>query len=141
MSDILGWMLIVEDDEDDYLLLQDAFESAGVRVRLKWAKDGEEAIACLKDSQKTEASLPLLIILDLNMPKVDGRQVLKEVRSSSEYRHIPVIILTNSHSQQDAKSAYAMGANSFVRKPAGFHELEEFVRVFCKYWFFHSKLA
>lgn len=135
------WILVAEDDDDDFVLLQDAFKAANVDVRLEHVRDGEEVIECLKKLQNTPAALPHLMILDLNMPKLGGRDVLLEVKASETLQHIPVIIFTNSNSQEEVTEVYRMGANTSIRKPAGFGELKQFVNVFCQYWLTHARLV
>ena len=134
-------ILVAEDDEDDYLLLRDAFkEVCNDRAELIWTKDGEETLKFLKENQ-AEETRPRIVFLDLNMPKIDGRHVLREIRTSEVLNHLPIVVLTNSSSKDDIIKTYKMGVNSFVRKPAGYDELIEFVSTFCKYWFDFSKLA
>ncbi len=131
-------ILFTDDDEDDFLLLRDLFKESNQDVELRWAKDGEEALDFLR---RQENPKPFLILLDLNMPKLNGREILKQVRSHKELCHIPVIVLTNSMNRQEAVEVYQSGANSFIRKPSGYKDLREFVRVFYKYWFDYSLLV
>lgn len=133
-------ILVADDDEDDFMLIRDAFFECGLDVQLQWTRNGEETLQYLRDSVGSPELRPQMMFLDLNMPKIDGRQVLQEVRASQDLRHIPVIVLTNSSSSDDALAVYRLGVNSFVRKPAGFSELKDFIRTFYKYWYEHSKL-
>jgi two-component system response regulator len=130
-------ILIVDDDEDDYSLMSDAFqESCPDGVELDWKKDGEEALDYFFNRE--DNGLPVLVLLDLNMPKVDGREVLRQLRAAEKYQHLPVIVFTNSEDRRDILESYRMGANSYVRKPAGYGELVNFARAFCDYWFKYS---
>ena len=134
-------VLFVDDDEDDFLLLRDTFKERYTEAELQWAKDGEEAIEYLKRQGRFRGMpRPFLILLDLNMPKLNGQEVLKAVRGDDEIRHIPVVVLTNSMSKEEATEAYRSGVTSFIRKPSGYKELTEFVDVFTKYWFEYSTL-
>ncbi len=135
-------ILVTEDDEDDYILLRDAFQEHHPDIQLAWTRDGEETLAYLaRVADDPAQSLPFIIILDLNMPKVDGREVLREIRATERLKHIPVVVFTNSGNWRDAMDAYRLGVNSFVRKPAGYREQVEFVQCFYKYWFHFSKLV
>ncbi len=135
-------MLVVEDDEDDYMLLKEIFEEGSKQVTLQWAKDGEEAIRFLSEHGALDsASHPVLVLLDLNMPKVDGLEVLKQIRANKEWSHMPVAIFTNSMNQKEALEAYRSGANAFIRKPSGYKDLQYFVKSFQRYWFEYSTLV
>ena len=135
-------ILFVDDDEDDFLLLRDTFKERHPEVELQWAKDGEEAIDYLsKRGRFRGMPRPFLVLLDLNMPKLNGQEVLKTIRADSDICHIPVVVLTNSMSKDEACEAYRSGVTSFMRKPSGYKELLEFVDVFAKYWFEYSTLV
>lgn len=130
-------ILFAEDDDDHYLITGEAFENAGVSAPLERARDGEELMATLYDrlASKNEHHLPAVILLDLNMPKKDGREALKEIKAHPELRKIPVIIMTTSTSDLDVQMSYELGANSFITKPMSFTGLIEMVEVFNRYWF------
>ena len=132
-------ILLAEDDEDDYLLAKDVFQDSETPHDLRWVKDGEELMDYLSRRgryQKPEDSpRPTLVLLDLNMPRKDGREALKEMKSHTEFRRIPVIILTTSKAEEDIFKTYDLGANSFIRKPVGFDQYVNVVKVFQKYWF------
>jgi len=113
-------IVIAEDDEDDYLLIAEALKKEGNIGFINWAKDGEELLNYLDDCDKfdnTSGKIPHLIILDLNMPKKDGREALNEIKTHPKYKSIPVIILTTSQADADISQAYQLGANSFIQKP------------------------
>ena len=131
-------IVVAEDDEEDQELLMEAFEECGLAQDVFFVRDGEELMDYLgrkgrfTDSQ--EFPQPGIIVLDLNMPRKDGRQVLKEIKSHSELRKIPIIILTTSKAEEDIKSSYELGVNSFIVKPVGFDSLLNVTRVIGKYW-------
>lgn len=132
-------ILLAEDDEDDYLLIKDALKESRLVNDIYWVKDGEELMDYLlrqgeyEDARKSPR--PYLILLDLNMPKKDGREALKEIKAHPALRHIPVVILTTSKSEEDILRSYDLGVNSYIRKPVQFNEFVETVKTLGKYWF------
>lgn len=137
-------ILIAEDDEDDYLLTRDAFEEAGVGSELRWVKDGEELMDYLLRrgtyANSSASPQPSLILLDLNMPKKDGREALREIKASRDLCRIPVLAMTTSNAKEDIQYTYGHGVNSFIRKPLGFNRLVDVVKVIEKYWLQTVKL-
>ena len=140
-------ILIAEDDEDDYLLTLEALKEAGVYNKVHWAKDGDEAIEYLKSlangskgNNGASTQLPGLILLDLNMPKKDGRETLAEIKSNSLFRKIPVIILSTSSAEADIAKSYDLGVNSFIQKPVRFNELVDMAKILFNYWLRTVKL-
>jgi CheY-like chemotaxis protein len=131
-------ILIAEDDDDDFLLTVEAIEEAAVPCRLQRVKDGEELIAYLRHSDKyrdpSTSPAPALVILDLNMPRKDGREALREIKEDVELRRIPVVILTTSNFEEDVARSYSLGANSFMKKPSDFQGLVESMRILGSYW-------
>jgi CheY-like chemotaxis protein len=131
-------ILIAEDDEDDYLLVRDAFLEYCQENDLRWVRDGEELmdyLLCRGDyADPRSAPWPGIILLDLNMPKKDGREALREIKAHHELRRIPVVVLTTSNADADVQVAYDMGVNSFIRKPSRYGEFVDVMRVFEKYW-------
>lgn len=129
---------MAEDDEDDYMLTKEAFEEAGLKTDLRWVRDGEELMDyLLRRGDYQEASKsprPVIILLDLNMPKKDGREALKEIKTHPDLRAIPVLAMTTSNAKEDIQYTYGLGANSFIRKPVGFNRFVDVVRVIDKYW-------
>lgn len=131
-------ILIAEDDEDDFLLTRDAFREADIQTDLRWVRDGEELMDYLlrrgdfQDPAKSPR--PVIILLDLNMPKKDGREALKEIKANSDLRRIPVLAMTTSNAKEDIQYTYGLGANSFIRKPVGFNRFVDVVKVIDKYW-------
>jgi CheY-like chemotaxis protein len=132
-------ILVAEDDPDDRLLTKDALEENLLANDLHFAEDGEELMAYLRRqgryAQDGAAPTPGLILLDLNMPKKDGREALKEIKADPQLRRIPVVVLTTSRSDEDIARTYCEGANSFITKPVTFEALVGIVRSIRKYWF------
>jgi CheY-like chemotaxis protein len=112
-------LLVAEDDLDDQLLIRDALEMLVSGVDLRFVDDGSELLSYLS----SDAPLPKLILLDLNMPRMGGRTVLKELRANPVLAEIPVVVLTTSHAENDMESALKLGATEFYRKPSSFLEL------------------
>lgn len=136
-------ILIAEDDEDDYLLTMEALKEAGVTKEVQWVKDGEELMEYLLNTTRNsnaKIAKPLMIILDLNMPRKNGREALEEIKTNPELRHIPVIVLSTSKTEGDIYNTYNLGVNSFIQKPTRFVELVKTFRVLTEYWFDIVKL-
>lgn len=132
-------ILMADDDPDDRLLLQEALEEAGMHNELFFVEDGEELLDFLKhEGRYQEANgdqqLPGLILLDLNMPRKDGREALREIRADSTLRRIPIVVLTTSKSEEDIYRSYDMGANSYITKPVSFESLVKTVELLGRYW-------
>lgn len=128
---------MADDDVDDRYLVQVAFEENEIQCELLFVEDGSEVFDFLLGKGKhvdKGAKLPNLILLDLNMPKKDGKQVLREIKSLPDYLHIPIVIFTTSKSPDDVRQLYKMGASSFISKPSSFDKLSEVVRNICCYW-------
>ncbi len=132
-------ILMAEDDEDDCLLAREALVESRLANDLRFVKDGEELMDYLhrrgKYSRVSDAPRPGLILLDLNMPKKDGREALKEIKSDPNLRQIPVVVLTTSKAEEDIYRIYDLGANSFITKPVTFSSLVEVMKTLGKYWF------
>jgi len=132
-------ILMAEDDADDRLLVQDAFAECGASDTVKFVADGEELVDYLlrrgKYEKASTSPRPDLILLDLNMPRKDGREALKEIRAHLELRRVPVVVFTTSRADTDIDKVYELGANSFVTKPAGFDQLVTTVTKLTGYWF------
>jgi CheY-like chemotaxis protein len=120
-------ILLVEDNPGDVRLAQEALRDAKVCNRMTVARDGVEALAILRrEGEHADAPVPDLILLDLNLPRMDGREVLAEIKSDPNLRRIPVVILTTSEAEEDILRAYNLNANCYITKPV---DLEQFVRV------------
>ncbi len=132
-------ILMADDDEDDYMLAREALIESRLTNELHFVKDGEELMDYLyrrgKYAQKSNSPPPGLILLDLNMPKKDGREALTEIKSDPNLRQIPVVVLTTSKAQDDIYEIYDLGANSFITKPVTFSSLVEVMKTLGKYWF------
>lgn len=132
-------ILMADDDEDDCLLAQEALAGSQYANALQCVQDGEELLDYLyrrgKYIEVSSSPRPSLILLDLNMPKKDGREVLKEVKSDLNLRLIPIVVLTTSKAQEDIYRSYELGANSFIIKPVTFASLVEVMKALEKYWF------
>lgn len=131
-------ILMADDDADDRLLAKEALLESRVLNRVNFVEDGVDLIAYLKGdgkfSDRAEYPLPGLILLDLNMPKKDGREALREIKADSLLRRIPVVILTTSKAEEDMLKGYDMGAASYITKPVTFEALVELMRTLGKYW-------
>lgn len=132
-------LLIADDDENDYVLLNCAARRAQLPAQLCWVKDGLELLEYLRGQggYRDSASYPkpALLLLDLNMPRKNGREALQEIRQDPGLRSLPVVILTTSRSAEDIQLSYEAGANSFITKPAEFQRLVEIMEVLKRYWF------
>lgn len=137
-------ILLAEDDEDDVILIRHAFEHSKLADRLHVVFDGLELMDYLlhrgKFSDPNTAPVPDLILLDLNMPKMDGRQALKAIKEHPRLKHIPTVILTTSHMPEDILQTYLNGANSFISKPVTFDSMCEIIHKCTEYWFQVVKL-
>ncbi|HIJ07154.1 MAG TPA: response regulator [Methanocalculus sp.] len=133
-----GTILLVEDNRDDELLTLRAFQKNRIANPIKAVRDGQEALDYLfatgSYAERDKNELPVIILLDLKLPKVNGLEVLREIRSNERTRVIPVIILTTSVEDEDVIGSYARGANSYIRKPVDFTEFVEAVRTLGNYW-------
>ena len=128
-------ILLVEDNPDDEALTLRAFKRSAVVNEIDVVRDGQEALDYLFGDSDLEAKpIPAMILLDLKLPKVDGLEVLKRVRSTEDTKLVPVVILTSSHEEADLIATYGHGANSYVRKPVDFNQFAESVRQLGMYW-------
>jgi CheY-like chemotaxis protein len=125
-------ILLVEDNPDDEALMLRGFRKSKLANRIEVARDGAEALASLLGPDARP--LPTLVILDLKLPKVDGLEVLRRVRTEERTRMLPVVILTSSKEEQDLVESYRLGANSYVRKPVDFLQFAEAVQTLGLYW-------
>ena len=132
-------ILMAEDDSDDRLLIKDAMAESGWQGDLRFVEDGEELLDYLrhrgKYSSPVDAPRPGVILLDLNMPKKDGREVMGEIKADPELCRIPVVVLTTSKADTDIARMYDLGASSFIAKPIHFDALVNVMRTLGQYWF------
>jgi len=131
-------ILMADDDADDRLLAKDALAECSLNGELHFVEDGEELFDYLerrgKYAELANSPRPSLILLDLNMPRKDGREALREIKSNPEFRKIPVIVLTTSNADTDIAQIYDLGANSFISKPVTFDSLVKMMRILGNYW-------
>lgn len=132
-------ILLVEDNEGDIVLTSEAFEESSCKVNIQVARNGKEAINILFDLNE-DTQLPDLILLDINLPLLNGHEVLKKIKENEKTKHIPVIILTTSSAISDINLTYENYANCFITKPADINDFFETINVLCNYWFKISKL-
>ena len=129
-------ILLVEDNPGDVLLTEEAFSEAKIWNNIHVATDGEKALAYLnKENGYEDAVRPDLILLDLNLPKIDGREVLDRVKSNESLRRIPVVVLTSSEAEKDIIKTYDLHANSYVVKPINLDQFVRVVQAVENFWF------
>ncbi len=129
------FILIAEDDTDDRFLLRSAFKENGYNDTLHFVENGVELLDYLQSAlSNNEVKSPRFILLDLNMPKKDGREVLKEIKQNPDLRKIPVIIFSTTNNEQEMKRCYELGANSYITKPNSFESLIKTVAALRSYW-------
>ena len=132
-------ILMADDDADDRLLANDALADCKFEGQVRFVEDGEELVDYLRRRGKFKAGesnpRPGLILLDLNMPRKNGKEVLLEIKSDPTLRQIPVVVFTTSRSDTDIAAVYELGANSFVVKPAGYEDLVGIMQSLKQYWF------
>jgi CheY-like chemotaxis protein len=131
-------ILLAEDDEEDRMMLQDASREAGITIPIRCVENGEELLDFLHQRKNyadpDQCPKPLLILLDLNMPKLDGRQALEEIKNEERFRKIPTIVFTTSNAKEEIRRAYASGASSFIIKPFSFNSLVDMMKIIKHYW-------
>lgn len=134
----MAHILLVEDNPDDVELALKALRRNNLKTEVFVAKDGQAALDYLLNvgtlTGRSEPNLPQLILLDLNLPYIGGLDVLKNIRSSETMRHVPVVVLTTSDDEGAIRSAYELGANSFIRKPTDFEQFVQAMRQINDYW-------
>ena len=132
-------ILMADDDEEDRMLTRKAFELNRVGNELRFVEDGEDLLDYLYQRGKYEggadAPRPGLILLDLNMPRLDGREALEVIKRDPALRRIPVVVMTTSEADQDIARSYDLGANSYVTKPVTFESLAQVIKALDQYWF------
>jgi CheY-like chemotaxis protein len=131
-------ILLADDDEEDRMLAADAMHASRVANDLRFVEDGEELLDYLykrgRYAAADAAPTPGLILLDLNMPRKDGREALREIKADPDLRRIPVVVLTTSKAEEDIYRTYDLGANSFITKPVSFEGLVSVMRDIGRYW-------
>jgi DNA-binding response OmpR family regulator len=132
MSD--GMILLVEDDPDHETLAIRALRKANVANEIRVARDGAEALDYVRGIVAGENPMPQLVLMDLKLPKVDGLEVLRNIRSTEKTALLPVVVLTSSDEERDIVASYRLGVNSYIRKPVNFNEFAEATRQLGMYW-------
>ena len=127
-------ILLVEDNPNDVEITRRALEKGRVRNELTVARDGQEALDILFGNGNSGVPRPGLILLDLNLPKVDGREVLEKIKADPKLKRIPVIVLTVSTSEEDVMRTYDLGVNTFITKPVRFDDFMKVVMTIKEYW-------
>jgi len=134
-------LLLVEDNEDDIVIIQEAFADARLVNVLNTVPDGEEALAYLRrEGRYKDAHRPGLVLLDINMPKKNGFEVLETMKAHPQLRSLPVIMLTTSDREEDIVRSYADGASSYIRKPVDLGRFNEVIKQFELYWTLVSRI-
>jgi CheY-like chemotaxis protein len=129
-------VLMADDDEDDRLLARDAFQECEAEVDLRFVEDGEQLLDYLAGhGEWAGCPLPSLILLDLNMPRKDGREALAAIKENPTLRRIPVVVISTSKAEEDVVRSYDLGVSSFISKPVTYESLLELVRRLSLYWF------
>jgi CheY-like chemotaxis protein len=140
-----GAVLLVEDDANDVFLMQRAFKKAGIPNPIYVAGDGEDAVSYLAGhgefADRSRHPMPLLVLLDLKLPRKNGIEVLEWIRKQHPLRRLPVVVLTSSREPRDVDRAYDAGANSYLVKPLGFESLLDLVHSLNAYWLVHNEKA
>ncbi len=130
-----NYILIGEDDPDDRFLLQSAFEDVAGGCNLRFVENGVDLLNFLKaEAVKSSSIYPSFILLDLNMPRKDGREVLAELKTTPHFENIPVIIFSTTSNEREMKRCYELGANSYITKPNSFELLRDTMQALCNYW-------
>ena len=138
-SEIPITILMADDDVDDCRLTREALEQGRLANEIRFVRDGRELLDYLRHKGKyaggADAPKPGIILLDLNMPRMNGREALSEIKSDRDLRRIPVVVLTTSKADEDIVRSYDLGANSYIVKPVTFEALVDILQTLEKYWF------
>jgi len=131
-------ILVADDDADDRMLIKDAFEEAKLNNEIHFVEDGEQLLSYLRRESEyanmAGEAYPGIILLDLNMPRKDGREALREIKADAELKRIPVVVLTTSRAEEDIIRTYGLGVSSFITKPVTFEGLVDVVKALNEYW-------
>jgi len=133
-------ILLIEDNPKDVELTRRALAKANIANKLVVASDGVEALEYLIGNSADPAELPVVILLDLKLPRINGMEVLQRIRSENRIKHLPVVILTSSNEEHDILQSYSLGANSYIRKPVKFSDFAEAIRQLGLYWLVLNQL-
>jgi two-component system response regulator len=128
-------ILMADDDEDDRLLARDALAESRVHNDLRFVEDGVELLRYLRhEGEYADAPHPGVVLLDLNMPRMDGREALEAIKADPKLRRIPVVVMTTSQAEEDILRSYELGASSFITKPITFEGLVNVMKALGRYW-------
>src|SRR5436305_1708552 len=133
-------ILLVEDSPSDVRLIREALKQTPLEVQITLARDGVEAMEYLRQSENGLVSRPDIILLDLNLPRKNGREVLAEIKAAPRLKQIPVLIMTSSKADEDIKQAYTLNANCYIAKPENLQEYVDVVRSIENFWFLTATL-
>jgi CheY-like chemotaxis protein len=133
-------ILLVEDSPSDVRLIHEALRETGVNISVRVAQDGLEGMEYLRQAECGARRCPDLVLLDWNLPRKNGREVLAELKSSAGLKQIPVLVMTSSAEEKDVHDAYALNANSFITKPADLNQYVNTIRAIEAFWFFTATL-
>ncbi|MDF1851024.1 MAG: response regulator [Verrucomicrobiales bacterium] len=132
-------LMMADDDPDDREFVREAFDECGFEGDFRYVEDGADLVDYLTHSgrfeEREEVPVPDLILLDLNMPRMDGKEALAFIKSREELRRIPIVVLSTSDSEEDIRKTYDLGVNSFVTKPSSFDEIVKMAQGLHRYWF------
>ena len=134
MNERMAEVLLVEDNPDDLELALHAFKQHQISDRIQVARDGEEALQLLFAAADTEGNLPRVVLLDRKLPKIDGLEVLRQLRADPRTRRLPIVMLTASAQEHDVIESYDLGVNSYIVKPVAYKHFSETVRQLGLYW-------
>ncbi|MGH6898159.1 MAG: response regulator [Geminicoccaceae bacterium] len=131
-------ILVADDDADDRLMIEEAFDESALANEIHFVENGEQLMQYLRREDKFEhlsdRPFPGVVLLDLNMPRKDGREALREIKADPALCRIPIVVLSTSHAEEDILSTYGLGVSSFITKPATFEGLADALKVLCRYW-------
>jgi chemotaxis family two-component system response regulator Rcp1 len=133
-------ILLVEDSPSDVRLIREVLKEAKIPVQLNIARDGVEALEYMRQTEAGSAMRPDLILLDLNLPRKNGREVLAELKSSPTMRQIPVLVMTSSQAEEDIRECYGLNANCYITKPGNLSQYFQVVRAIENFWFLTATL-
>jgi CheY-like chemotaxis protein len=129
-------ILLVEDNPGDVRLIQEGLKKTTIQSRLSVAEDGVEALEfLLRQGRFADAPRPELILLDLNLPRKDGRELLREIKTDERFKRIPVVVLTSSEAEEDIEAAYNLHANCYITKPVDFKKFTTIINTINEFWF------
>lgn len=133
-------ILLIEDNEGDIILTLEALEDARIKNKVSVIKDGDAAIKYLEKAKNGEGNVPDLILLDINLPKVDGKEVLSYIKNDFHLKKVPVVMLTTSSSETDITDAYSNHANCYITKPVDFNKFFDIIKAIEDFWIMIAKL-